>query len=47
MEAIYNLGLMNKELGALEDALVAFKKVHTIIPDNVEVGLCKSNPVDP
>mmetsp|Transcript_18157 Transcript_18157/g.21753 ORF Transcript_18157/g.21753 Transcript_18157/m.21753 type:complete len:774 (-) Transcript_18157:386-2707(-) len=37
VEAIYNLGLVNKRLGNLEDCLVAFKKLNTILPDNVEV----------
>lgn len=37
VEAIYNLGLVNKRLGQLDDALVAFKKLNTILPDNVEV----------
>jgi intraflagellar transport protein 88 len=37
VEAIYNLGLVNKRLGQREDALVAFKKLHTILPESLEV----------
>ncbi len=37
VEAIYNLGLTNKRLGLLEDALQAFKKLHRIIPKDVQV----------
>lgn len=32
VEAIYNLGLVNKELGNLQESLQAFEKLHTIIP---------------
>mmetsp|Transcript_17885 Transcript_17885/g.50068 ORF Transcript_17885/g.50068 Transcript_17885/m.50068 type:complete len:786 (+) Transcript_17885:210-2567(+) len=37
VEAIFNLGLVNKRLGRLEDALVAFKKLNTLLPHNIEV----------
>jgi intraflagellar transport protein 88 len=36
-EAMFNLGLVNKRLGRLEDALAAFKKLNTILPHNIEV----------
>ena len=34
VEAIYNLGLVNKELGNLQESLQAFEKLHTIIPSS-------------
>lgn len=37
VEAIYNLGLVNKVLGILSEALQAFEKLHTIIPNSPEV----------
>lgn len=37
IEAIYNLGLVNKELGNLSESLQAFEKLHTIIPSSPEV----------
>jgi len=46
VEAIYNLGLVNKRLGQLEDSLVAFKKLNTILPDNVEVMYQIANVYD-
>lgn len=36
-EAIYNLGLVNKRMGALNEALQAFEKLHSIIPNSPEV----------
>lgn len=36
MEAIYNLGLVNIQLGLPGDSLQAFEKLHTIIPNNME-----------
>ena len=40
VEAIYNLGLVNLKMGAYQEALQAFDKLHTIIPHNPEVCLC-------
>ena len=37
VEAIYNLGLVNKKIGVLHEALQAFEKLHTIVPDSPEV----------
>jgi len=37
VEAIYNLGLANKKLGQLKDALQAFKKLHRILPRDADV----------
>lgn len=37
VEAIYNLGLVNKHLGILSESLQAFEKLHTIIPNSPEV----------
>jgi len=37
VEAIYNLGLANKRLGNLHEALQAFEKLHSIIPNAPEV----------
>jgi len=37
VEAIYNLGLVNLRMGAYQEALQAFDKLHTIIPHNPEV----------
>lgn len=34
VEAIYNLGLVSKSLGNLEDALTAFKKLNSILTDD-------------
>lgn len=36
-QAIYNLGLVSVRLGELPYALQAFKKLHAMLPDNVEV----------
>ena len=37
LEAIYNLGVVNKRLGEHPQALGLFEKLHTIIPNSVEV----------
>lgn len=37
VEAIFNLGLVNKLLGALGEALQAFEKLHTLVPSSPEV----------
>jgi len=37
LEAIYNLGVVNKRLGEHPSALGLFEKLHTIIPNSVEV----------
>merc|ERR1711920_650435 len=37
IEAIYNLGLVNKRMGVLDEALQAFDKLHSIVPSNTEV----------
>lgn len=37
VEAIFNLGLVNIHLGLASDALQAFEKLHTIVPNNTEV----------
>lgn len=37
VEAVYNLGLCQKSLGALEDALGTFKKLSNFLPNNMEV----------
>merc|ERR1719313_1716054 len=37
LEAIYNLGVVNKRLGELPQALGLFEKLHAIIPNSVEV----------
>ncbi|CAM9893449.1 unnamed protein product, partial [Chrysoparadoxa australica] len=37
VEAIFNLGLVNIQLGLVHDALQAFEKLHTIQPSNAEV----------
>ncbi|CAM9133796.1 unnamed protein product [Discosporangium mesarthrocarpum] len=37
VEAIFNLGLVNMHLGLINEALQAFEKLHTIIPNNSEV----------
>merc|ERR1719238_830441 len=37
VESIYNLGLVNKRLGALGEAQQAFEKLHSILPNNPEV----------
>ena len=36
-EAIYNLGLANRRLGQAKDALNAFRKLHTLMPQSLEV----------
>jgi intraflagellar transport protein 88 len=36
-QAIYNLGLVNAQLGLAEEAIQAFKKVHGIIPNDPQV----------
>merc|ERR1711871_423341 len=37
VEAIYNLGLVNKKMGVLDDSLTAFDKLHTTVPSSPEV----------
>ena len=37
VEAIFNLGLVNRQLGIFSEALQAFEKLHTIIPSAPEV----------
>jgi intraflagellar transport protein 88 len=37
VEAIFNLGLVNRRMGNLDDALQAFKKLHRIIPNDPQV----------
>lgn len=37
VEAIYNLGLVNIKMGITSEALQAFEKLHSIIPNNPEV----------
>jgi intraflagellar transport protein 88 len=37
VEAIFNLGLVNKQLGVLHEALQAFEKLHTLVPAAPEV----------
>ena len=37
VEAIFNLGLVNKQLGVLTEALQAFEKLHTLVPGSPEV----------
>ena len=34
VEAIYNLGVVNKRMGALPDAVQAFRKLHRLVPDD-------------
>lgn len=36
-EALYNLGLTNKQLGHLDDAIDCFQKLHVIISNHPEV----------
>lgn len=36
-EALYNLGLANKQLGHLDDAIDCFQKLHVIISNHPEV----------
>lgn len=43
VEAVYNLGLCHKRLGALEDALSTFEKLINFLPTNIEV-LFQVNP---
>ncbi len=38
VEAIYNLGLVNIKIGVMGESLQAFEKLHSIIPNNPEVG---------
>ena len=37
VEAIYNLGVVNKRMGALTDAGQAFRKLHRLVPDDTGV----------
>ncbi len=37
VEAIYNLGIVNKKLGILGESLTAFDKLHTTVPSSPEV----------
>lgn len=37
VEAMYNLGLCQKRLGTLIEALATFKNLSNILPNNVEV----------
>ena len=37
VEAIYNLGVVNKRMGALSDAVQAFRKLHRLVPDDTGV----------
>ena len=37
VEAIYNLGVVNKRMGALPDAVQAFRKLHRLVPDDTGV----------
>lgn len=37
VEAIFNLGLVNLKMEEYNYALAAFKKLHAMLPDNVEV----------
>ena len=37
VEAIFNLGLVNRQLGALGEAVQAFEKLHTLVPSSPEV----------
>jgi len=37
VEAIFNLGLVNKQLGIMAEALQAFEKLHTLVPASPEV----------
>jgi intraflagellar transport protein 88 len=37
VEAIFNLGLVNRQLGALGEAIQAFEKLHTLVPSSPEV----------
>jgi intraflagellar transport protein 88 len=37
VEAIFNLGLVNRQLGALGEAIQAFEKLHTLVPAAPEV----------
>ena len=36
-DALYNLGLVNRRLGKIEDAVHVFEKLHGIIPESNEV----------
>ncbi len=38
VEAIFNLGVVSQRLNELPYALAAFKKLHNMVPDNVEVS---------
>ncbi len=46
MEALYNLGLVCNKLDHLDQALVAFKKLNNILPENIEV-LYQVSTADP
>ena len=37
VEAIYNLGVVNKRMGSLTDAVQAFRKLHRLVPDDTGV----------
>ena len=37
VEAVYNLGLVNMQLGRLKEARIAFEKLHRLIPNNLSV----------
>lgn len=37
IEAIYNLGLVNKQMGTLKESLQAFEKLHSIVPKSPTV----------
>ena len=37
VEAIYNLGVVNKRMGTLSDAAQAFRKLHRLVPDDTGV----------
>jgi hypothetical protein len=39
MEAMYNLGIVNKRLGCLDESLQAFEKLQSIIPDSIQVRI--------
>jgi intraflagellar transport protein 88 len=46
VEAIYNLGLTNKKLSLLDDALKAFKKLHRMVPKDPQVLYQMANLYD-
>ena len=37
VEAIYNLGVIEKRIGNLDDALEAFKQLHRMVPEDAQV----------